>query len=405
MWGPSWMRSGLPSRAERLMIRRVMGVVITGLVMTALAWGQNDPIAPPSHEPLVLTFAGDLMQHDRNAAMPDYDRIYDAVRPYLTTDDLSFANLEFPVDPSRQPTGYPIFNGSVEYVEAAIHGGFDVLSVANNHTYDLGEGGLNASRREFNLIAESHRVFFNGIRPESDAPIDVTPIEANGWAVGFVAITAFSNMRGSAPHIHLVNYLNPDTATSFLQQVSEWDSEFDLLVVSVHAGTEYTSQPDEHKAQFFRDLIAHGADIVWGHHPHVLQPYETIWWGGATKLILHSTGNFISAQRRLQQPFLPVGRWAPTGDLALFRVAVELREGRAHVPVVETPVFTVHEDTEHGLVPRTFGALFTEQVPLVWRSFYLARYAATRKLLDRPIRGFTFRGMSSLPEFPASAQN
>jgi len=347
----------------------------------------------PGPEALLLTFAGDVMQHDRNLSMKEFDRIYDAVRPYLTADDLSFANIEFPVDPGRPAAGYPIFNGSVEYVEAAIRGGFDVFSLANNHSFDLGSAGAMATRSEFSVLAAENGIAFNGIRSARDEPADITAIEINGHRIGFVAITAFSNVNGSLPYIHLVDYTDPRAARDFLDQVSAWDRQFELLVISVHGGVEYSASPDAAKATFFRDLVAHGADIVWGHHPHVVQAYETIRWGGATKLILHSTGNFISAQRRLQQPFLPVGRWAPTGDLALFQVAVDLSGASADVSIAATPVFSVVDDPEHGLIPRTFGSLFTGEMPLEWRSFYLARYAAMRRVLDNPVRGFAVRGL------------
>jgi len=66
------------------------------------------------------------MHHEINADTPDYDRIYDSARHLLHIDDLSFANIEFPVDPAREPAGYPIFNGTVEYLEAAVRAGFDL---------------------------------------------------------------------------------------------------------------------------------------------------------------------------------------------------------------------------------------------------------------------------------------
>ena len=172
--------------------------------------------------------------------------------------------------------------------------------------------------------------------------------------------------------------------------------------MSVHAGTEYAARPDPGKVRFFRDLVAHGADIVWGHHPHVLQPWESVATGSAKKLILHSTGNFISAQRRYQQPTLPLGRWAPTGDTALFRVTVMRgsesdRSGRVQPTIaqVSTPIFTVHNDPTHGMVPKTFGAVLTEPLPLIWRAFYAARYASTRSLLNAPLVSFTVRPVNA----------
>ncbi|MEE8440243.1 MAG: CapA family protein [Spirochaetia bacterium] len=370
----------------------VLTVLVVLLVASALA-------ADPA-DSLLLTFVGDIMHHDLNARMDDYDRLYDAVRRSLHEDSLSFANIEFPVDADRKPSGYPLFNGTAEYVEAAVRGGFDVFSLANNHSFDGGAQGTAATARLFSSLSAEAGTYHNGLRDEPEGSITPTVIHRDGWSIAFVSITTFSNLPGSSRFINLVDHTNASVVDAFLNQVSQWDAEFDLLIVSVHAGTEYTTRPDPRKALFFRSLVAHGADIVWGHHPHVLQPWENVDTGPARKLILHSTGNFISAQRNYQQPFLPLGRWAPTGDTALFRVTVMRSSesdssGRFQPTVVRvsTPIFTVHIDPTHGMVPKTFGAVLTGPLPLVWRAFYAVRYAATRSLLNAPLASLTVRSV------------
>jgi len=87
---------------------------------------------------LQLTFAGDIMIHTANYLTADYPAIYRSIAPLLRKDDLSFANLEFPVDPSRPFSSYPRFNGSPEYLRAAVEAGIDVFSLANNHAFDQG---------------------------------------------------------------------------------------------------------------------------------------------------------------------------------------------------------------------------------------------------------------------------
>jgi poly-gamma-glutamate synthesis protein (capsule biosynthesis protein) len=185
--------------------------------------------------------------------------------------------------------------------------------------------------------------------------------------------------------------------------------------VSVHGGTEYVTEPDPWKTEIFREMVAHGADIVWGHHPHVLQPVEYVHTGATRKLIMHSTGNFISAQRRYQQPTLPVGRWAPTGDTALFRVMVTRNPARQAASVtieqVWTPILTVYKDPVHGYVLRRFGTLLTTPLSLEWRAFYVMRYAVTRSFLSRQMESFVplcvppgDREVSALAP-PANARN
>ncbi|MFW5685851.1 MAG: CapA family protein [Spirochaetota bacterium] len=340
----------------------------------ALGWVSHDVLPP-----LTLSFVGDIMHHRLNAEMPDYDRLYDSPRHLLQVDDLSFANTEFPVDPEREPAGYPLFNGTVAYVEAAIRAGFDVFSLANNHTYDLGRTGVAATRRVFADLQSRARIVVNGIRAVAGAPLEVSAIGIRGWRVGFIAITAFSNAAGAGPHVHLVDYLRADDRAGFLAQVSAWSREYDLLVVSVHAGAEYVTEPVDHKASFLRDISDAGAHIVWCHHSHVLQPTER----RGNRLIIHSAGNFVSAQRRHQSPYLPFGRWAPTGDTAVFQVRVERRADGPAVSALRTPPFTMHDDPVHGLVLRTFEEVLASETNTSWLDFYrersrvMADFAAT----------------------------
>jgi poly-gamma-glutamate synthesis protein (capsule biosynthesis protein) len=90
----------------------------------------------PPRPPLVLTFAGDIMAHTVNFMMDDYRRIYEDLRPVLTADDLSFGNLETPVADSLPMSTFPSFNVHSAYLRAAVDGGFDVFSLANNHAND-----------------------------------------------------------------------------------------------------------------------------------------------------------------------------------------------------------------------------------------------------------------------------
>lgn len=368
------------------MARRFAETAFVLLLVLASASGRAtepfvvDPLPPTDRPPLVLSFVGDIMHHERNAGMPDYDRLYDEVRPLLAVDDLSFANIEFPVDPSQEPAGYPLFNGSRAYLEAAVRGGFDVLALANNHTFDLGEPGVRGTSAVVADLAATAGVRASGIRAETNGPIALTRIHHRGWLVGFVSVTSFSNVPGSSRHINLVDYSDPGPRAAFVGQVRRWSEEVDLLVVAIHAGVEYSTVPAAHKVDFFRDVSDAGAHIVWGHHPHVLQPWEL----RDGRLVVYSSGNFVSAQRRYQSPYVPTGRWAPTGDTAVYQVRVERDATAARVTQVRTPLYTMVDDPRHGLVLRSFDRVLARELPVVWRAFYLARYSAGRRLVDAP---------------------
>ena len=103
---------------------------------------------------LTLSFSGDIMAHDVNFKMKDYNRIYDDIRDILLNDDLTFGNVETPVCEERPLSSFPCFNIHKDYLRAAIEGGFDVFSFANNHTNDQGIQGIDGTIKSFNTLKE-----------------------------------------------------------------------------------------------------------------------------------------------------------------------------------------------------------------------------------------------------------
>ena len=157
------------------MARRFASLVWVALLLCAPELPAVEPSLDHAEEAgrpsLLLSFVGDIMHHEENAAMPDYDRLYDSVRHPLQVDDLTFANIEFPVDPSREPAGYPAFNGTAAYLEAAIRGGVDVLALANNHSFDMGRAGVTSTQEVVAEMRLSAAVHENGLRAVPRQPI------------------------------------------------------------------------------------------------------------------------------------------------------------------------------------------------------------------------------------------
>ena len=106
-------------------------------------------LSAPKKKPLNLSFAGDIMAHNVNFRMKNYALIYEDIAPLLKENDVCFANLETPVCETREYQSYPCFNVHAEYVQAAIDAGFNVFSLANNHTNDQGKEGIEGSAAFF----------------------------------------------------------------------------------------------------------------------------------------------------------------------------------------------------------------------------------------------------------------
>ncbi len=331
--------------------------------------------------PLVLTFTGDIMAHSVNFNMDDYDLIYRDVRERLRSDDITFGNLEMPVDDTRPLSTWPRFNVHRNYLEAAISAGFDSFSLANNHSNDQGAKGIAATLSAFTHISRDRSfpnlVYHSGLRSARGERMRPVMIERRGWRVLFLAVTEILNSFDSSKDF--VYYVAPNEASraAFLSEIARMRAEnpCDVFVLSIHCNEpEYVREPSADKRRWFRDLAEAGADVVWGNHPHVMQPWEIVRAGDRDRdsLLMYSMGNFISGQRHELNMDNPCAPREYTGDSALIRVT--FRESGTRFSVEAVPV-TNYVDRKAGVVVREFSGTFVDTLSPALRRYYEKRYA------------------------------
>jgi len=343
-------------------------------------------VKEPPRPPLVLTFAGDIMAHTVNFMMDDYRRIYEDLRSVLTADDLSFGNLETPVADSLPMSTFPSFNVHSAYLRAAVDGGFDVFSLANNHANDHGIVGI---RGTLAAVSSPELAGFgiatSGLRAVKDEPMRPVLIERNGWRVLFLAVTEILN---SPDRSRLVYYLPPraDAREAFLTDLARMRAEYqpDLFVLSVHANEpEYVRAVSEAKRKWFREIATAGVDVVWGHHPHVMQGWETVSFplvgGDRVALLMYSMGNFVSGQRYTPNRDNPSGPREYTGDAVLLQATVA--SPGAGVGALRAIPITSHSVKGRGVVVRRFDDSFVSGLAPAWERYYRARYESMRSYL------------------------
>ena len=231
---------------------------------------------------VTLAFLGDLMLG--RGVTPDEDSLA-YLAPYLQSADLALANLESSLTTApSQTSGYNLC-APPERVLFLAAAGLDLLSLANNHRLDCGEAGL---------IETKSRLVSAGITSlgSADEPVYRT---INGIKLAFLA---FDDV--SAP-------LNVETATQVIQKEYETGA---LVIVSIHWGVEYQGGASERQKWLAAQFAQAGAALIWGHHPHVIQPAEWVQppagsthssppqskpAGGST-LVLYSLGNALFDQ-------------------------------------------------------------------------------------------------------------
>ena len=250
--------------------------------------------APAPRGPIELTFVGDIIfgryRGDNTfdpIPGPDDHPFADIAETMRS--DLLIGNLETPLTydlPLKSPIGAQFrFGASKQMAAHLVDGGFTALSLANNHAFDLRAQGMIDSPV---ILRELGLVPLGAARTEPPL-FRVETLERSGWKVGVIAVTA----RRNAPHFDGTPELPFASTTDFDALLSPIIAaarpQHDLVIVFVHWGEEYADDPAPHQRRAAKALLDHGADLVVGHHPHVLQGIERHGRGA----VAYSLGNFL----------------------------------------------------------------------------------------------------------------
>jgi len=211
------------------------------------------------------------------------------VDDYLGGADLVFGNLETPITPGALVPDYSMVFRSNPGVEQALkQAGFSVLSLANNHTANFGEKGLIDT---FNFLRDAGLAYV-GAGENDDLAYQPIFIEKKGIKFAFLAYSDMDfvpiNYEATAQQAGIAFM----RLGKMRESVAVAKQEADFVIVSMHAGTEYTEELNTDQINFARAAIDAGVDLVVGHHPHVVQKVEEY----KGRYIFYSLGNFVFDQ-------------------------------------------------------------------------------------------------------------
>lgn len=220
------------------------------------------------------------------------------VRELFAEPDLTIVNQESII--AGKELGYsdfPHFNSPVEIGDTLKEFGVDIVTIANNHTLDKGEQGVYHSIANWEKI---NMPYVGAYKTEEDFNT-LRIIHKNGLKVGFVSIT--KRMAGVKPPQNkhwLIDSFENANITSIGKRLRKIKARklVDVLIVSVHFGKEYHFTPTADQQEIVRSLNDAGADVILGHHPHVLEPMELLTNSrGWQTFAAYSLGNFFSGQK------------------------------------------------------------------------------------------------------------
>ena len=293
-----------------------------------------------------LAFVGDLMfggyfdDHYDPQFVEKHDPLVD-IEKHLAA-DLAFGNLETTITRKLPNNGGPHDGkGNKRFVtlpeRVAVltrNQRFHAVTLANNHQLDNDVPGLVETPK---ILDELGLRYVGAARKERDARFIVETIEVKGWRIGFVVATAQTNrtpLRDPGPHIPYVPA--PALKNQLVPVIEAARAAHDLIVVQVHWGQEYEDAPARWQIDTAHAFIDAGADIVIGHHPHVLQGIER-YKGG---VIAYSLGNFVfpNAKERVRDTgilHLTYAAKANCLDAIAFDPAIQIRTPITHpIPAI-----------------------------------------------------------------------
>ncbi|MBU4351164.1 CapA family protein [Candidatus Parcubacteria bacterium] len=250
---------------------------------------------PEPEKQIELIFVGDIML-DRGVeymvekyGQNDFNFPFLNIAEDLKKADLTIANLESQIsDQGKDMGSIYSFRAPVKAMNGLLFSGIDIVSLANNHALDYGSQALRDSLAR--LIDNNIAPIGAGDEFQAFSPTIKTVGQTR---IAFFAYTDQLPLSARAKDKNFgVAIINQYNLPRIKQDISLAKQLTDIVVISLHWGVEYAAEPNDSQIALAKELVDAGADLIIGHHPHVIQRYEKY----QNSYIFYSLGNFIFDQ-------------------------------------------------------------------------------------------------------------
>ena len=277
---------------------------------------------------------GDILCHDalyytakKSDGGYDFNPFFEYVKPWIEGADLAIGDYEGTISDKHPLGGYPLFNAPIEIADTMKDLGYDVVDLAHNHILDTGLYGLKYTNKVF----KDRGLDVVGVHVDKKRSEDKILIkEVNGIKIAILAYAyGYNGMEANLTAEEHNNYLADLNEEKMKEEIQRAEKEADITIVMPQMGVEYRLQPTEEQKVLYRKMIDWGADVIFGGHPHVIEPAETVEKDGDKKFIIYSMGNFISNQRMERMD----NKWPERG--LLMDVTFEKNNGKTIIKTVK----------------------------------------------------------------------
>ncbi|TWS94240.1 CapA family protein [Streptococcus sp. sy018] len=243
---------------------------------------------------------GDILLHNvlyTSVRQPDgtydFDDYFTYVKDWISDADLALGDFEGTISSNYPLAGYPLFNAPPEIAKTMKKVGYDVVDLAHNHILDSQLDGAIETVQTF----KQEGIDSIGVYTKDRAKENILIKDVNGIKIAILGYAyGYNGMEANLTKEEYEKHLSDLDEKKMKADIEKAEKEADVTVIMPQMGEEYALKPTAEQTRLYRKMIDWGADVVFGGHPHVAEPAETIEKDGRKKFIIYSMGNFISNQ-------------------------------------------------------------------------------------------------------------
>ena len=243
---------------------------------------------------------GDILYHDilytsarQEDGSYDFNPYFEYAKDWISKADLAIGDFEGTISPDFPLAGYPLFNAPAEAAQSMKDTGYDVVDLAHNHILDSQLSGALNTAKTFNDLG----LDTIGVYRKDRAKEGILIKKVNGIKIAILGYAyAYNGMESNLTTEEYEAHLSDLDEKKIKADLKKAEQEADITIVMPQMGVEYQLEPTAEQVKLYHKMVNWGADVIFGGHPHVAEPSETLKKDGQKKFIIYSMGNFLSNQ-------------------------------------------------------------------------------------------------------------
>lgn len=286
----------------------------------------------------------------------DFKNIFKYTKDIFKSYDIAYYNQETILGGKQLGlSNYPQFNSPQEVGDAFVDAGFDIVSLATNHTldrmYDCGLKAITNSREFWN---KQEGVIAAGSYTSNEEREELQIGESNGITYTLLSYTMSTNGLTVPKGKEYV--VDVYTKEKVKKDIERYKGKVDVIMVAMHWGNEYQHYPSTVQKETAKYLASLGVNIIIGAHPHVVQPIDFI----DDTLVIYSLGNFVSSQ---------IGVEKLTGLMASVTIKKEVYHGKTKITFEDVVGDLIYTNKSNKYVVYPYSKL-TNNILYNYRNYY-----------------------------------